>query len=43
MYEQYKTLRQDMIAYQIAKQNVDRILGLEAQEQEQKQQDSQTR
>jgi hypothetical protein len=43
LYEQYKTLRQDMIAYQTAKQNVDRILGLEAQEQEQKQQDSQTR
>ena len=32
-----------MIAYQTAKQNVDRILRLEAQEQEQKQQDSQTR
>lgn len=43
LYEQYKTLRQDMIAYQTAKQNVDRILGMEAQEQEQKQQDSQTR
>ena len=43
LYGQYKTLRQDMIAYQTAKQNVDRILGLEAQEQEQKQQDSQTR
>ena len=43
LYGQYKTLRQDMIAYQTAKQNVDRILGLEVQEQEQKQQDSQTR
>ena len=36
VYEQYKTLRQDMIAYQTAKQNVDRILGTELPEPEQK-------
>lgn len=28
-YERYKALHQDMIVYRIAKQNVDRILGLE--------------
>lgn len=43
LYEQYKTLRQDMIAYQTAKQNVDRILGLEMPEPEQIQKDMQTR
>jgi len=32
-YEQYKALRQDMISYRTAKQNVDRILGLEVQQQ----------
>ena len=30
-----KELRQDMIAYRTAKQNVDKILGLEPEEQEQ--------
>ena len=34
-YAEYKTLRQDMIAYRTAKQNVDRILGLVPEEQEQ--------
>ena len=34
-YAEYKTLRQDMIAYRMAKQNVDRILGLMPEEQEQ--------
>ena len=34
-YEEYRTARQDMIAYQTAKQNVDKILGLELEEQEQ--------
>ena len=34
-YAEYKTLRQDMIAYRTAKQNVDRILGLVSEEQEQ--------
>ena len=34
-YEQYKALRQDMITYQTALQNVDRILGLEPPEQAQ--------
>lgn len=34
-YEEYRTARQDMIAYQTAKQNVDKILGLELGEQEQ--------
>jgi len=34
-YEQYKALRQDMITYQTALQNVDRILGLEPPEQTQ--------
>ena len=33
-YAQYKELRQDMIAYRTAKQNVDKILGLEPEEQE---------
>ena len=37
VYEQYKMLRQDMIAYQTAKQNVDRILGTELPEPEQTQ------
>lgn len=32
-YEQYKTLRQDMITYQTALRNVDKILGLEPPEQ----------
>jgi hypothetical protein len=31
-YEEYKAARKDMIDYQTAKQNVDRILGLEAEE-----------
>lgn len=35
-YEAYKALRQEMIDYQTAKQNVDRILGLAPAEQEQK-------
>ena len=43
LYEQYKTLRQDMIAYQTAKQNVDRILGTGLPEPEQTQKDAQTR
>ena len=34
-YAEYKTLRQDMISYRTAKQNVDRILGLVPEEQEQ--------
>ena len=34
-YEEYRAARQDMIAYQTAKQNVDKILGLELEEQEQ--------
>ena len=34
-YTEYKTLRQDMIAYRTAKQNVDRILSLGPEEQEQ--------
>lgn len=50
-YEQYKALRQDMIAYQTALRNVDKILGLEPPEKaqeperqpEQKKQDTQTR
>ena len=33
-YAEYKTLRQDMIAYRTAKQNVDKILGLMPEEQE---------
>lgn len=32
-YAEYKALRQDMIAYRTAKQNVDKILGLEPEEQ----------
>ena len=38
-YAQYKALRQDMISYRTAKQNVDKILGLmpEAQEQNREQ------
>ena len=34
-YAEYKTLRQDMIAYRTAKQNVDKILGLMPEDQEQ--------
>ena len=34
-YAEYKTLRQDMIAYRTAKQNVDKILGLVPEDQEQ--------
>ena len=34
-YVEYKTLRQDMIAYRTAKQNVDKILGLMPEDQEQ--------
>lgn len=34
-YEQYKALRQDMITYQTALRNVDKILGLEPPEQAQ--------
>ena len=33
-YEEYRAARQDMIAYQTAKQNIDKILGLELEEQE---------
>lgn len=35
-YEEYRAARQDMIAYQTAKANVDKILGLEQVEREQK-------
>ena len=35
LYAEYKALRQDMIAYRAAKQNVDRILSLGPEEQEQ--------
>lgn len=31
-YEEYKTARKDMIAYQTAKQNIDRILGIEQEQ-----------
>lgn len=34
-YTQYKALRQDMISYRTAKQNVDKILGLMPEEPEQ--------
>ena len=34
-YAEYKALRQDMISYRIAKQNVDKILGLVPEEQTQ--------
>ena len=34
-YAEYKALRQDMIAYRTAKQNVDKILGIMPEEQEQ--------
>ena len=34
-YTQYKALRQDMIAYRTAKQNVDKILGLAPEKQKQ--------
>jgi len=34
-YTEYKSLRQDMISYRTAKQNVDKILGLEPEEQTQ--------
>ena len=37
-YSEYKTLRQDMIDYRTAKQNVDKILGLEPEEQGQQRQ-----
>ena len=33
-YEEYRAARQDMIAYQTAKQNVDKILGLELEDQD---------
>jgi len=33
-YERYKTLRQEMVMYRTAKQNVDRILGIEEQRKE---------
>lgn len=33
-YEEYKTARKEMIEYQKAKQNIDRILGLELSKQE---------
>ena len=36
-YTEYKALRQDMIDYRTMKQNVDRILGLEPEEQTQQQ------
>lgn len=42
-YEQYKALRQDMITYQTALQNVDRILGVELPGQTQEQKNRQTR
>ena len=35
LYAEYKVLRQDMIAYRTAKQNVDKILGLVPEEQDQ--------
>ena len=34
-YEEYRAARQDMIAYQTAKRNVDKILGLTPEQQEQ--------
>ena len=34
-YAEYKALRQDMIAYRTAKQNVDKILGLAPEDQAQ--------
>ena len=34
-YAEYKALRQDMIAYRTAKQNVDKILGIMPENQEQ--------
>ena len=37
-YAEYKALRQDMIAYRTAKQNVDRILGLDLAQQKQQNQ-----
>ena len=40
-YERYKTYRQDMITYETAKQNVDRILGLELSDQERAQKSNQ--
>ena len=36
-YEEYKSVRKEMIDYQTAKQNVDRILGLALPEQEEQQ------
>ena len=38
-YAEYKTLRQDMINYRTMKQNVDKILGLGAEEQKKQQQE----
>ena len=35
-YAAYKAAKQDMITYRTAKQNVDKILGLELAEQEQR-------
>ncbi len=35
LYAEYKAIRQDMISYQTAKQNVDKILGLVPEDQEQ--------
>ena len=40
-YERYKAYRQDMITYETAKQNVDRILGLELSDQERAQKSNQ--
>ncbi len=37
-YEEYRSARQDMIAYRTAKQNVDKILGLETVQEERNQQ-----
>lgn len=39
-YEEYQAARKDMIDYQTAKQNVDRILGLEPAEKEEKRQET---
>ena len=36
-YAEYQAARQDMVTYRTAKQNVDRILGLEQAEQKQAQ------
>ena len=37
-YERYRAHRQDMLTYETAKQNVDRILGLSEQERQARQQ-----